>query len=785
MSWIPTRLNPELGTEADLEALHAELSAHGMGIVLDIVPNHMATSSRESGVGRRARPRAGLGLRRLVRYRLAGHRARAAAAASCCPILGDRLAEVVRRGEITLEAPEGVPRVRYFEHDLPLDPSTLPSDARPARWRAASRALHRDHPACGELAEIAGRAAPAAAPHHAHVPPRSRGGARAAPRAARPAAGARPAITRSRGGAGRGGRWILRPGETGERRLRRLLDAQVYRLAHWRRAAGEINYRRFFDVNDLVALHMEDPEVFAADPRAGARLAPARTGSTGSGSITPTACSIPLGYFQRLAAAAFPERAPSAGLHREDPDARASASRRTGRSRGPRATTSSTRPRRCSSHPAGYAALEAEYRRVIRRPLEFTAIARQGKRLVLETALSAGVRRLADRLLKLRGPAGSLPRGAPAGPRAGHRRDHRGAAGVPHVRGRRARRSPAGRIGGCWRARSPTPGPGAEPPPPRWISSRRSLLGARSAERVPTWSDSGCGSWSASSSSAARPPRRGSRTPPSTLTRRCSRATRSAAGPRRRWMAPSPTSTRRTRVARRAWPGGMLAVTTHDTKRTADVRSRLDVLSEIPDEWAERVAGLAHAQPALQADRARPPGARPRHRPSHPAGDGRHLAARAARRGRSRRAPGAGGRIHGEGGARGEAAHHAGPIPTRNSRRRSGPTSRPCWLRTARPGSSTTWSGSSAGSRRAGLWNALAPHGAPPRLARHARSLSGRRAVELRAGGSRQPAAGGLRAAAAAAGRSGARALGRRSEPGGVPVASWSGSRRTGGSSCT
>jgi (1->4)-alpha-D-glucan 1-alpha-D-glucosylmutase len=37
------------------------------------------------------------------------------------------------------------------------------------------------------------------------------------------------------------------------------------------------------------------------------------------------------------------------------------------------------------------------------------------------------------------------------------------------------------------------------------------------------------------------------------------------------------------------WPGGLLAVTTHDTKRTADVRSRLDVLSEMPDEWAGRL----------------------------------------------------------------------------------------------------------------------------------------------------------------------------------------------------
>src|SRR5688572_13951557 len=41
----PARLDPELGTEADLEALHWELASRGMGIVLDIVPNHMATSS--------------------------------------------------------------------------------------------------------------------------------------------------------------------------------------------------------------------------------------------------------------------------------------------------------------------------------------------------------------------------------------------------------------------------------------------------------------------------------------------------------------------------------------------------------------------------------------------------------------------------------------------------------------------------------------------------------------------------------------------------------------------
>ena len=50
-------------------------------------------------------------------------------------------------------------------------------------------------------------------------------------------------------------------------RLDKLLDAQVYRLSHWKAAADEINYRRFFDINELAAVCMEDPEVFAESHR--------------------------------------------------------------------------------------------------------------------------------------------------------------------------------------------------------------------------------------------------------------------------------------------------------------------------------------------------------------------------------------------------------------------------------------------------------------------------------------------------------------------------------------
>ena len=45
------------------------------------------------------------------------------------------------------------------------------------------------------------------------------------------------------------------------------LDAQVYRLSHWKAAADEINYRRFFDINDLAAVCTEDPTVFAESHR--------------------------------------------------------------------------------------------------------------------------------------------------------------------------------------------------------------------------------------------------------------------------------------------------------------------------------------------------------------------------------------------------------------------------------------------------------------------------------------------------------------------------------------
>ena len=73
--------------------------------------------------------------------------------------------------------------------------------------------------------------------------------------------------------------------------LEKLLDQQWYRLAYWRVAADEINYRRFFDINDLAAIRVEDPRVFDAVHRLVGHLLDEGLGHRACASIIPTACA--------------------------------------------------------------------------------------------------------------------------------------------------------------------------------------------------------------------------------------------------------------------------------------------------------------------------------------------------------------------------------------------------------------------------------------------------------------------------------------------------------------
>src|SRR5919106_330340 len=90
------RLNPELGDEGSFDALVAELHAHGMGLLLDFVPNHMGVDWDASARGVRGKV--------------------------TLPVLGDQYGKVLEAGELKLQfdGAQGVFQVAYFDERFPI-----------------------------------------------------------------------------------------------------------------------------------------------------------------------------------------------------------------------------------------------------------------------------------------------------------------------------------------------------------------------------------------------------------------------------------------------------------------------------------------------------------------------------------------------------------------------------------------------------------------------------------------------------------------------------------------
>jgi (1->4)-alpha-D-glucan 1-alpha-D-glucosylmutase len=338
----PTRINPELGTLDDLRALSAALHEREMGILLDIVPNHMGIGPDNSywedvlthGVHSRYAKWFD------VDWEAGGHKV-------VLPVLGDKLDAVIGRDELKLDVTERTPRLAYFENSWPIDPATLPEEL--------------------QLAKLD------------------------------PTAVADPNV-------------FLR-GEEGHARLRTLLEAQHYRLAFWRAAPDEINYRRFFDVNELAALRQEDPAVFAETHDFVLSL-------VGEGLIDGLRVDHvdglldPLGYLERLrgeverrAGTGFPivvEKILSPGEQL--------------RSSWPvQGTTGYEFLNDLEDvflDPDGYAAIERHYRSARRMTTgTFEDIAHAGKVKILEGALRADVARVARLLGAARGDGATAPEG--------------------------------------------------------------------------------------------------------------------------------------------------------------------------------------------------------------------------------------------------------------------------------------------------------------------------------------------------------------------------------------
>jgi (1->4)-alpha-D-glucan 1-alpha-D-glucosylmutase len=291
-------LNPEIGGMADFERFVAELRAHRMGHILDMVPNHVGVMGADNGwwldvledgpASAHAHffdiewfpPSTDLANKILV------------------PVLGDHYGMVLERDELELrfEAAGGSFSVWYHDHRFPVDPKDYSALLEHA-------AAHIDRPAVPDtvltelatLAAAAGRLPSRSETTAERALERRRGKEAVKQRLARLAAEG-GAVAQALDGAAR-----AHGGAAGRERLHELLERQAYRLAHWRVASDEINYRRFFDVNDLAALRMEDETVFDATHRFVLGLA-ADGKLDGLRIDHPDGLYDPAGYFERLQA---------------------------------------------------------------------------------------------------------------------------------------------------------------------------------------------------------------------------------------------------------------------------------------------------------------------------------------------------------------------------------------------------------------------------------------------------------------------------------------------------
>jgi (1->4)-alpha-D-glucan 1-alpha-D-glucosylmutase len=242
------RLNAELGGEAGHRRLTGRLAEAGIGQVLDIVPNHMALAGRanawwwdvlENG------PSSQFADHFDIDWDPPRHKL---AAVVLMPVLGDHYGRVLEAGELAVERHGGSFSVRYNEHEAPLSPRTLDHLLAGAAVRAGSAELEILAVAFGRL-PLATRTDPAAVAERHHDKEVLRTGL-AELCVARPEVAA--AIDAGIGALNRD-----------PDALDHLLGQQNYRLAYWRTAAEELSYRRFFDIQTLAGLRVEDEAVFA------------------------------------------------------------------------------------------------------------------------------------------------------------------------------------------------------------------------------------------------------------------------------------------------------------------------------------------------------------------------------------------------------------------------------------------------------------------------------------------------------------------------------------------
>jgi (1->4)-alpha-D-glucan 1-alpha-D-glucosylmutase len=292
-------LNPEIGTEAEYDAMADELRKYGMGQLLDIVPNHMCIDDKdnlwwmdvlENGPSSDHAKFFDIDwepVKKELRDKV------------LLPILGDQYGRVLERQELRLSFEGGAFFVNYYEHKLPIRPQTFIVILE-HRFERLRELLPEDDPHSVELLSIMTALK--------HLPLYFETEEQKIAERLR-----EKEVIKKR-------LWNLYTespeiktfidenvtifnGVEGEPRsfdpLDGLLGEQIYRLSYWRVATEEINYRRFFDINSLGAIRIEDPVVFAETHKLVMRLV--REGKiTGLRVDHPDGLYDPSEYFRQL-----------------------------------------------------------------------------------------------------------------------------------------------------------------------------------------------------------------------------------------------------------------------------------------------------------------------------------------------------------------------------------------------------------------------------------------------------------------------------------------------------
>lgn len=242
----PKRINPEIGSESEYVAFTDALEARGMGHIVDFVPNHMAASTNNEW-WRRVLENGPVSIyadyfdiewnppKEVLRNKV------------LLPVLGAQYGEVLENGELVLERIGGTFVIRYWERLFPVNPQTYapilqralqglalaPNDPRREDFESVvsgfARLVDEEQVARAREKEVLKRRLAALVDDR------------------QIAAVIDAEVTRVNGA---------------HDDLDALILQQSYRLAYWRVAAEEINYRRFFEINDLAAIRMETDPVF-------------------------------------------------------------------------------------------------------------------------------------------------------------------------------------------------------------------------------------------------------------------------------------------------------------------------------------------------------------------------------------------------------------------------------------------------------------------------------------------------------------------------------------------